>query len=180
MKNLLKNTKALIALTTTILTLIAFGAAAEDSPSAEELAKMNAAVAKIKSVLADAGMAKPLHILADQLKTSSDPEAIKAGAKIEKMADDLSSSGSGSGGSSSSFGPHGGSTTTFPEMEAIKTGPTTLPTEFETSTKTGMKMDAPEAITSVIISSGKSITPAPTKAVKAPKPPYSPADFFKP
>lgn len=122
MKNTMKKYKPLIVLATLFFTLTAWPSSAADSPSAEELAKMNAAVAKITALIADSRMAVPLHILANQLKTSSDPEAIEAGAKIEKMADDMSSSSSGGG-----MSPHSGTKTIPPSGTTSFGSKTTIP-----------------------------------------------------
>lgn len=155
---------------------------AADSPSAEELAKMNAAVAKITALIADARMAIPLHILAEQLKTSGDPEAIKAGAKIEKMADDMSSSGSG-GGASSLLSPHSGSAplpsgtsfgsskTTMPAvMSAIPSGTTTftVPMSSGSYTKayTGGTKITPATSGVVPVKTGSVKTPSALEAIK--------------
>lgn len=92
MKKFMKKTKTLI-FSTLVFALVTFPVFAADTPSAEELAKMNAAVEQVKATMVAAGATVAMYDVAASLATSSDPAAVIAGKKIEKAADELSSSG---------------------------------------------------------------------------------------
>lgn len=157
-----------IILTTVFFTLTAIPVLAADSPSAEELAKMNAEVAQIKALLTDARMAIPLNIMADQLKASTDPEAVKAGEKIEKMADDMALSGGGGGGGMSSPGPHGGTTTmpttAIPSGMTMSTG--AMPAGSFSTSGSGTAMSSGAITITPATATAVVVKPMATKATK--------------